>query len=116
MDELRSQMSAESLHSSKSSKEITNEPITGAAGIRVTGNEDIGYCATLGRVILSPNYKTQEEVEEAVNRKDYDILMSMTLALVDIHEQNKELTKKGEVIVKNQQEEEDFENNRISKS
>lgn len=78
---LTSLTNAEEQDKQPSSKLVTNEPIEGAAGIRVTGNDETGYYATIGKYILSDKYNTPEEVIKAVKRKDWQILFAAMSAI-----------------------------------
>lgn len=76
LDSLKSMMK-------KNTQLTTNKPIDGTP-FRVVGNEEVGYHVVIRNYLMSRPHKTPEEAEKAIHQRDWEIVASLIMALVDI--------------------------------
>lgn len=56
--------------------------------IRIIGNEEVGYKATIGRFSITENpYKYKEGLIEAIEELDIKIVVSMVMAMIESYEE-----------------------------
>lgn len=92
-EQLNLQMNVNDQHKQRSGNETTSQEILNSP-FNITGNEDMGYFITLGRLRLTEPTKTIEETNKYFETHKDHIIVNMTVALVQIQIENLKTTNK----------------------
>lgn len=82
-DELRLQTKND--QENKPNQQIVVHEKIGESPIHVTGNDEVGYFATLGTYKITNHYKTREEVIDKVIERDYEVIIGIVNATADLN-------------------------------
>lgn len=53
--------------------------------------KDMGYFLTMGKFKITENYETEEEIEQILTEKPYQLILEMIGVLIEINEELKEI-------------------------
>jgi hypothetical protein len=86
--ELRSQTNAKEIDNSEHSEELIKREMIPNTPFMAVWTEETQWIGTLGKYRISQSYETQEELNQDVNMKNWDIMMAVMNVTI-LENQNK---------------------------